>query len=143
MDISSHAYSLTFARISLGVIVTVHGIANSFGVWGGPGVEQVANDVANQLASDPATLVTAVAYVQLLLGLLLVFGPLARIAAMAVLALLVLHILGSARWQAFFVRDNGIEFLLACAALCVVVAAHGPGAFCARIRLRSKGKKKE
>ncbi|MCA8965178.1 MAG: DoxX family protein [Planctomycetes bacterium] len=143
MKLSPHAYGLAFARISLGVISLVHGIANTFGIWGGPDVERVAGDVAAQLATDSNLITTAVSLLQLLLGVLLVFGPLARIAAITLLALVVVHFFGSARWQAFFVRDDGFEFLLAVMALAVIIATQGPGAFCAKLRLRSPKKQKK
>lgn len=143
MKLSPQALSLTFVRVALGVIALVHGIANTFGVWGGPGVEAVAGDVAKQVAGDSGALTTAVSVTQLLLGLLLVLGPFARIAAMVVLGLLAVHFVGSERWQTFFVRDNGFEFLLAVAALCAVVIAHGPGPFTVKLQPRGRKKQKE
>ena len=135
--------SFTFARLALGAIVLVHGVANTFGVWGGPGVDEAGKDIAAQVSVSPTSMATVVSLVELLAGLALLLGSFARVAAIVMAALVVVHMLASARFKAFFVRDNGLEYLLAIAALCIVVAVNGPGRFCLDIKkLMSKKPKK-
>ena len=134
--------SLTFARIALGGIAFMHGLANAFGVMGGPGVEQAAADMAASVSSSQATVATVVAWVELICGLALVLGSFAKTSALLLLALVVAHVIASERYRTFFVRENGFEFLLAIAALCVIVAVHGPGAFCIDVKQLLRRKEK-
>jgi putative oxidoreductase len=133
-------YSLTFVRIALGLIVFVHGLAACFGLFGGGGIDQMAADMAVQLSVAPQLLAYLVSYATLVCGLLLLLGPAAKVSALIMLALVVIHILASARYRAFFVRDNGIEFLLAVAALCSVVVTHGPGPWVVKIPAKTPKK---
>jgi putative oxidoreductase len=136
-------YSLTFARIVLGLIVFVHGLANSFGMFGGPGVHKFAEDMATYVSTSPELLAQIIAYGQVVLGLLLMLGLFSSIASIVVLTLIVLALLVSGRYQKFYVRDNGCEYLLALAALSMIVAVHGPGALALDIKKLKKLLRKE
>lgn len=138
MSEQSKVYSLTATRLVLGTISFVHGLANTFGVFGGPGVDHAASELAVHLPVAPVVIAWVVALVQLVAGLSLLLGPGARWSALALLALLAFHLLLGERYEAFFVRDDGCEFLLAQMALCSVVAAHGPGALYIKIQARGK-----
>jgi putative oxidoreductase len=142
---AAQSLSLTFARIGLGVIAGVHGLANTFGLFGGPGIERFAADMEARMSVGAGLTSTVVAFGELFAGLSLVLGPFARISATLVLVLVCGVCFVSARYTTFWVKDNGIEYLLALAALSVVVMAHGPGAFCLDLgrllqKLRGKGK---
>lgn len=120
-------YSVALARIVLGSVLLVHGIANTFGVWGGPALAHVSTEVAAQVSTTPDALASMAGYAQLGLGVLLLIGALARIAAFAALALVIAYAFYSGVYTAFFVRDKGVEYLLVIASMCWVVASLGPG----------------
>jgi putative oxidoreductase len=127
---SEGKYSFTVARVVLGLIVFVHGLANSFGLFGGPGVHKLAADIATYVSTSPELLAALIAYGQVVFGLALLCGVINRTASLFVLTVVVLAILGGGRYQKFYVRDDGCEYLLAVAALSFIVAVHGPGALC-------------
>jgi putative oxidoreductase len=134
-------HGLAYARIVLGFIVVVHGLANTFGLFGGPGIEQLAQDLSAHVSLTPSVLATIVAVAELLCGLSLLLGPFARVTALVMLVLAVAAILVGGRYQAFFVQDTGCEYLLAVSALCVTVFTQGPGSLVLDLRklLRKRG----
>lgn len=136
---SASALASTFTRLVLGGIALAHGLANTFGLFGGPGHAKLAQDMAARIGVAPEVLAWVVSIGQLVAGAMLVLGVLARPAALAMLVLVVASAVASVRYEAFFVRDNGLEYPLALAALCLAVAAQGPGAL--RMQLGSKGER--
>jgi putative oxidoreductase len=121
----------------------IHGLANAFGMFGGPGVHQFAAEIASYVSMSPELLAQLIAYGQLLTGLMLMLGLWTRFASIAVLTVLVLGILVTGRYQKFWVRLDGCEYLLALSALSLIIAVHGPGAWCVKIKLPRRDKKKE
>lgn len=137
--------TLTIARVALGTIALVHGLSNTFGLFGGPGIEKFATDMEAHISVAPALTSHVVAFGELFIGLSLVLGPLARISALLALLLVAAVTFVGARYTDFWVKDNGIEYLLALAALSQVVMIQGPGAFCldlGKLMERLKGGKK-
>jgi putative oxidoreductase len=122
--------TLTVIRVSLGLIALMHGLANSFGLFGGPGIERFATDMEARLAIAPGLTSFVVAFGELFIGLALISGAFARIAASVALILVVAMTFVTARYTTFFVQNAGFEYLLALAALCLVVTMFGAGAFC-------------
>lgn len=136
MNASASALALTFTRLVLGGIAIVHGLANAFGLFGGPGHEAIAAAIGQRISMAPEVLAWVISIGQLVAGLALVLGVLARPAALLMLALVVVNAVALSRYEAFFVDDNGLEYPLALAALCLAVAAQGAGAL--RVQLGSK-----
>jgi putative oxidoreductase len=96
----------------------------------------MAAEIAARISAAPEILAWVISIGQLVAGLALVLGVFARSAALLMLVLVVANAVALTRYEAFFVRDNGLEYPLALAALCLAVAAQGAGAL--RLQLGSK-----
>lgn len=139
MNASASALALTFTRLVLGGIALVHGLANAFGLFGGPGHEKLAAAIAARISAAPEVLAWVISIGQLVAGLALVLGVFARSAALLMLLLVVASAVALTKYDQFFVRDDGLEYPLALAALCLAVAAQGAGAL--RLQLGSRGER--
>jgi uncharacterized membrane protein YphA (DoxX/SURF4 family) len=129
-------YALTFARIVLGLAALVRGISDTFGVWGGPHLGRVASDAAASTGVSQDWLFYVVSIGLMIVGAALLLGIMVKAGAFVVLVITVWHGIVHSGFRAYFVESGGCEYLLALAALCCVVATHGPGAY--RIELRRK-----
>lgn len=136
------AISLTLARWTLAVVSIMHGLANTFGLFGGPGLTQFVTAMSGRVAIAPEITAYVVAIGQLVGGLCLLLGPFARLAAGIMLAFVVAGVVVGARYQAFFDTQGGIEYALLLAVPCYVVAAHGVGLFAIEIKAKKPPKKK-
>ena len=139
MNASASALALTFTRLVLGGIALVHGLANAFGLFGGPGHQAMATAIGQRISMAPETLAWVISIGQLVAGLALVLGVFARSAALLMLLLVVASAVALTKYDQFFVRHDGLEYPLALAALCLAVAAQGAGAL--RLQLGSKNAK--
>jgi len=136
---SSKDTALTFVRVVLGVAALSNGIASTFGVWGGGRYAAAAADMAGK-AVPPAMLYYTVSILLVVMGALLLLGLMVRLAAWLVFAAVVVVGLSESRFGAYFDRHGGCEDLLALAALCVVTATHGPGAWRVEFKRDGEGK---
>jgi uncharacterized membrane protein YphA (DoxX/SURF4 family) len=71
-------------------------------------------------------------------GIALLLGLMVRAASLAILVVAVWYGIVNGSFGAYFAHKKGCEYLLAIAALCGVVASHGPGAYKLEIK-RKKG----
>jgi uncharacterized membrane protein YphA (DoxX/SURF4 family) len=122
-------YALFFGRLVLGLAALVRGISETFGVWGGPRLAATTSDMASTAGVGADWLFYVVSIGLMVLGVAMLLGMLAPAAAWALLVVVVWHGIANQRFRAYFVEDQGCEALLAAAALCVVIATHGPGAW--------------
>lgn len=141
MATASRDYVLTVARVVLGLVALLHGIAETFGVWGGPRLGGTTADMAASATASPDTIFYVVAIGLMLAGIVLLLGIATRVAGLLVLAVAVWHGVASGRFGAWFQDAKGCEHLLVLAALALVVATHGPGAM--KVDLKRPGKKKD
>ncbi|MBX3461700.1 MAG: hypothetical protein KF830_00895 [Planctomycetes bacterium] len=132
-------YAIAFARILLGLSALLRGIAETFGIWGGPRMMGTTTNLAATAGVSNDWLFYVVSIGLIILGAALLLGMVTRGAAWTLLALTVWHGIANGRFKAFFVQDNGCELVLLTAALCWLVAAYGPGPF--RVEVRQSGKK--
>jgi uncharacterized membrane protein YphA (DoxX/SURF4 family) len=128
--------ALTFARAVVGTAALLNGLASTFNVWGGGRYAAAATDVA-PAAVPPTALFYTVSIVLIVFGVLLLLGLWVRLAAWLVFAAVIAVGFSEARFGAYFYRRGGCEDLLALAALCVVTATHGPGAY--RVEFKRDG----
>src|SRR5262245_51121460 len=131
--------ALTFSRVVLGIAALANGLASTFGVWGGGRYASAATDVA-PASVPPTALFYTVSIVMIVLGVLLLLGLWVRLAAWLVFAALVAVGISEARFGAYFYRRGGCEDLVALAALCVVTATHGAGAYRVEFKKDGEGK---
>jgi len=134
--------TLTFVRVALGLIALMHGLANTFGLFGGPGLEEFATQMEAKVSIAPGLTTYVVAIGELLAGISLVLGPFARISAAVLMLFVVLGCFVTARYTTFFIGNNGFEYLLALFALTLVVCVHGPGQLILKLPKRKKKDKK-
>jgi uncharacterized membrane protein YphA (DoxX/SURF4 family) len=144
---SSNQLVLTFSRLTLASIAVMHGLANGFGLFGGPEIEGFTTKLSGTASTGSATL-PLWAGLELLVGICLLLGSFARVAAGVGFALVVVLVVVDERYTTFWAGDKGLEFPLAVAALCLVVLTHGPGACCFDVRaawkrMREKAKVKK
>lgn len=121
-------YSLTLARVVLGGTALLHGIADTFGVWGGPRLGKTTADLAQHTDLSAEWWFYIVSIGLMLAGIVLLLGLMTRATALLIAFLAAWHGLANDRFQAYFVHAQGCETVLVVIALAVVVAVHGPGA---------------
>ena len=138
MSEASKDYSLTLARVVLGTGALLHGIAETFHVWGGPQLGSTSMDMAQRTAMSADWLFYVVSIGLMVVGVALLLGALTRTAALLLAFVVIWHGIASGRFRAWFAPDGGCENLLALVALCVVLAVHGPGA--AQVKFPKSGK---
>lgn len=137
MNANPKEYALTLARAVLGATALLHGIAETFGVWGGQRFGQTTADMAGSSTASPDTIALAVSIGMMVAGLALLLGMVTRVASLLLLAVVVWHGVANGRFAAFF-GPNGCEYILALAGLAVVVATHGAGALKVDLKRESK-----
>lgn len=113
-------------RAALGVIFIAHGAQKVFGVWGGPGLEKWMGGEA-PLGLRPAALwMGLAAFSELIGGVLVLFGFLTRLGALALAAVMLVAIFG-VHWGSFFAQARGIEYNLALLAMSLALVIIGAG----------------
>lgn len=142
MSTRAQAIGLTLTRWSLATVSLMHGLANTFGLFGGPGLQSFVTSMSGKVGVAPELTAYVVAIGQLVGGVCLLFGPMARFTAGIMLAFVLADIAFAGRWQAFFVENGGIEYPLLLAIPCLIVATHGVGLFAVEIKAKKDGKKK-
>lgn len=123
------AYGLLLLRVVTGLIFAAHGAQKVFGWWGGPGPAGTRGWIGG-MGFRPAWLFAALVSLQELGGgLLLAFGFVTPLGALAVTASMVVAI-AMVHWKNGFWNGNGgFEFNLALVSAAVALAATGPGRF--------------
>lgn len=125
-------YILALVRLILGVVFFAHGAQKALGWFGGPGFTATMNSFAQMNIPAPLALLAMAA--ELLGGLGLIVGLLARVAALGIVTNMVVAILLVHHRVGFFMnwagdqKGEGFEFHLLAIAVAVVVLVKGAGA---------------
>lgn len=130
---SGNQLVLTFSRLTISSVAVMHGLAHGFGAFGGPGMEGFATKLSEQVSTGKGT-IPLWAGLELVIGICLLLGSFARIAAGIAVAMLVVLVILDERYTRFWAVERGLEFPLVLIALSLVVVTHGPGAFCFDVR---------
>jgi putative oxidoreductase len=125
--------TLTFARVALALVFLGHGSQKVFGWFGGLGFDGTLELFERTMGIPPALTVMAMA-AEVLGGLGLLVGLLTRIAASAVLIVMILAPFLNGLYVRFFMNwtgsnpGEGFEYHLLAIALILSVLVHGAGA---------------
>lgn len=135
-------FSLTFARLLLGVVFFAHGAQKLLGWFGGFGFSGTVGAFTKM--GMPVALVFFVIFVEFFGGLSMLFGLLSRLAGLGITALMIGAILTVHIHNGFFMnwfgrqKGEGFEFHLLAIALAVLILVHGAGALSLDRLLSSK-----
>lgn len=120
-------YGLTAVRILVGIIFIAHGSQKLFGAFGGYGLEGTGQYMAS-LGLTPGYLMALLSgSAEFFGGLGLLFGLLARPAALVLAATLVVAIFSVHINNGLFMANNGYEFALALLGGVIAVLIEGAG----------------
>jgi putative oxidoreductase len=113
-------------RIALGIITFAHGAQKVLGLYGGRGWSAWISGEAPMGLRPSWLWLGAAAVAEFLGGILIVFGAVTRLSALAVALTMLVAILG-VHWGAFFANNRGIEFPFALFAMAVALIIIGGG----------------
>ena len=139
------SWSLLIVRLGLGVVFLAHGGQKVFGWFGGPGLKATVQMFQQYMKVPPAATVMAV-LIELLGGLAMLAGFLARPAAAGIIAVMLVAIVKVHGQHGFFINFSGtpgkghgfeFNFVLIAMALCILIG--GAGALSIDVLLRSLG----
>jgi putative oxidoreductase len=123
------SYGLLLLRVVIGVIFAAHGAQKLFGWWSGPGWAGTRGWIGSMGFRPVWLFAMLVSLQEFGGGLLLAFGFLTPLGALAVTASMVVAV-ALVHWQnGFFAGNGGYEFNLSLVAAAVALAATGPGRF--------------
>ncbi len=130
----------TFARLVLGVITIMHGLRN-LGMLGGNTADLGVwiSKHASWVTISPDTAAWVIAITELVAGILLLLGIATAMAALVPLALAIGVVVNDKKYGAFFLAQNGMEYLLARIGLSLCVLLAGPGRWAMQLQMK-KGK---
>jgi putative oxidoreductase len=120
-------WTLTFLRVSLGLIMLPHGAQKLLGMFGGSGYAATLSFFESALGIPP-WLTTLVILTEFFGSLLLIVGLLGRLAALALTANMVGAMLTVNLANGFFWTQGGVEFPLLIALVACVILVRGSGA---------------
>jgi putative oxidoreductase len=126
-------WTLTAARLVLGIVLFAHGAQKALGWFGGPGLQSTLDFFKSHLKIPESFAFLAIA-AELLGGLGLIFGFLSRLDAFAIAdMMLVAMIMVHARFGLFMNwlgdrKGHGVEYHLLAIALSIVIIIQGGGA---------------
>jgi putative oxidoreductase len=128
------SWSHLVVRLALGVIFVAHGAQKVFGWFGGPGLKGTIGYFRSALGV-PAPLGVLAAFTELLGGLAMVVGFLARPAALGLIVVMLVAIAKVHARNGFFLnfsltpgKGHGLEFNLALLAMALSILIGGAGA---------------
>jgi putative oxidoreductase len=139
------SWSRAVVRLALGVVFVAHGGQKVFGWFGGPGLKATIQTFKQYMGVPPAATAMA-ALIELLGGLAMLVGFLARPAAVGIIAVMLVAVVKVHARNGFFInfsntpgKGHGVEFnfVLIAMALCVLIG--GAGALSVDVLLRSWG----
>jgi putative oxidoreductase len=119
--------ALTVVRLALGVVMFAHGAQKALGWFGGFGPSGTIG-YFDQALGVPAALTVLVIAAEFLGGLGLIVGALSRIAALAVIAVMLGAVALVHLPNGFFADAGGFEFHILAIAMAVAVVIRGGGA---------------
>ncbi|HET7340873.1 MAG TPA: DoxX family protein [Methylomirabilota bacterium] len=127
------SYSRLLVRVALGIVFLAHGGQKVFGWFGGPGLKATIQMFQQHMKVPPPLTVIA-ALTELLGGLALLIGFLARPAAVGIIVVMLVAIAKVHGRHGFFLNFSGtpgkghgfeFNFVLIAMALCVLVGGAG------------------
>jgi putative oxidoreductase len=130
---TSNDFSLTIARLGLGIMILPHGAQKLLGAFGGPGFEATMGAMTGKM-HIPAIFALLAIIAEFFGGLGLILGALGRVAAFGVGVTMVVAVVTTHFANGFFMnwmgsqKGEGWEFHLLAIALAVVVTMKGAGA---------------
>jgi putative oxidoreductase len=113
-------------RIALGIITFAHGAQKVLGMYGGRGWSAWVSGEAPLGLRPPWLWLGAAAIAEFLGGILIFFGALTRLSALAIAATMLVAIIG-VHWGAFFASNRGMELPLALFAMAIALLIIGGG----------------
>jgi putative oxidoreductase len=139
------SWSRAVVRLALGVVFVAHGGQKVFGWFGGPGLKATIQTFQQYLKVPPAATVVA-ALIELLGGLALLVGLLARPAAAGIIVVMLVAIAKVHGRNGFFInfsgtpgKGHGVEFNFVLIAMALSILIAGAGALSIDVLLRSWG----
>lgn len=139
------SWSRAVVRVALGVVFLAHGGQKVFGWFGGPGLKATIQTFQQYMQVPPAATVMA-ALIELLGGLALLAGFLARPAAVGIIVVMLVAIAKVHARNGFFInfantpgKGHGVEFNVALIAMALSILVGGAGALSIDCLLRSLG----
>ena len=118
--------AILILRLGLGMMFFLHGL-QAFGMFGGPGIKEFSGFLGT-LGFSPALVWAYIGvYTELIGGLFLVFGVLARASALFLLIFIAAAGYKVHLSKGFFIQSGGFEYTFIIACICVALIIAGPG----------------
>ena len=121
--------SMFILRVVLGTIFIAHGAQRLFGMFGGIGIEGTAKLVEGLGLPNPALVAVIWASIEFIGGLFLLFGILARWAAVVIAIVMLIVTYKINLPYGFFIQRGGIEYDLLILGSCVPLILIGGGSW--------------
>jgi putative oxidoreductase len=139
------SWSRAVVRVALGVVFIAHGGQKVFGWFGGPGLKATIQTFQQYMKVPPAATVMA-ALIELLGGLAMLVGVLARPAAAGIIIVMLVAIVKVHGRHGFFMnfsntpgKGHGVEFNVVLIAMALSILISGAGALSIDYLLRAWG----
>jgi len=121
--------ALLILRTCLGVIFIGHGLQKVFGFFGGPGINGFSQMLSGLGFTPSIFWAYLAAYTELIGGLFLIFGIFSRLAAFAILILIIVATIKVHLSKGLFLANGGFEYNLLIIGVCITLAILGAGKF--------------
>ncbi len=116
-------------RLGIGIMFSAHGLQKTFGMFGGPGIAGVTKMVAGMGFTPAAAWAYALAYTELIGGLLLIVGLGVRVSSFLLLAVMSVAIFKIHGAHGFFSMQGGFEYPFVIASVCLALLLTGGGKY--------------
>ena len=120
---------LLVLRVCLGGMLMAHGMQKLFGYFGGPGISGFAKYLTSLGFAPPTFFAYFTGCTELLGGFLLVIGLFTRGAAAWLFIFMCIIIFKVHFSNGFFMQNNGFEYPLIIASVCLALALMGGGRY--------------
>ncbi|ADE55782.1 DoxX family protein [Coraliomargarita akajimensis] len=135
---TSNSYAFLPIRLGVGAVMIGHGAQKLFGWFGGHGLEATGNFFAENLGLQPGLLMAVLAGgTEFFGGILLVLGLLTRVSGLALVGTMAVAIV-TVHPDAFFLSNNGMEYVLTLLLASLTLVIGGGGALSVDRQLASK-----
>ena len=131
--------ALLMVRMALGWTFIFHGAQLAFGAFGGPGLDGFSKGLANMPALPPMLWAAIAAYGQLLGGISVLLGLLARAGTLPIIANMFVAIATVHMTKGFSLQNGGYEYNVNLIAESVLILIAGPGLISADAFLFQRG----
>jgi putative oxidoreductase len=119
--------AILILRLGLGIMFVGHGLQQTFGMFGGPGIKGFSG-LLSGLGFSPAIVWACIAaYTELIGGLFLIFGIAVRTSAAFLLIFIVVAAYKVHLSKGFFLQSGGIEYTFIIACVCAALIISGAG----------------